>query len=145
MYAMNNATSINPSFLSYLSCVLPNMKHNTVTKIINTTSINILELNGIALIELLAPSTNKILKMFEPITLPITIWFSPFFKAVSEVTSSGKEVPIATIVKPTNVSLIPSAIAISEALFTTKSPPRIMPARPMRIKSILFGSDKQLK
>ena len=68
MYAMNNATSINPSFLSYLSCVLPNMKNNIVTPSINAISIIIFGLIAIGLIVLLAPSTNKILKIFEPIT-----------------------------------------------------------------------------
>ena len=129
-----NITKIAPSFLSYLSCVLPNTKHNMVTNNMNRTSMSILESRGIALIALLAPSTNKILKMFEPITFPIINWFSPFFKAVSEVTNSGKEVPIATIVKPTNVSLIPKAIAIDEALSTTKSPPITIPASPIKMK-----------
>ena len=136
---MNNAIKITPSFLSYFSCVLPNMKHNIVTANMNKTSMSILESSGIALIALLAPSTNKMLKMFDPITFPITNWFSPFFKAVIDVTSSGKEVPIATMVKPTSVSLIPRAIAIAEALSTTKSPPRTMPARPTRMKIMLFG------
>ena len=131
---------MTPSFLSYLSWVLPNMKHNMVMPIMNRTSISMLESRGILLIALLAPSTNRILKMFDPITLPITSWFSPFLKAVIDVTSSGKDVPIATIVKPTNVSLIPSAIAIAEALSTTKSPPIMIPARPMIINMILFGS-----
>ena len=138
---MNNATRIIPSFLSYLSWVLPNMKHKIVTPTINSTSISMLGSIGIRLIALLAPSTNKILKMFEPITLPITNWFSPFLKAVSDVTSSGQEVPIATMVKPTNVSLIPKASAIDEALSTTKSPPRIIPARPTTIKIMLFTVD----
>ena len=72
MYAINNTISIIPSFLSYFSCVLPNMKHKMVTATINSTSISMLELRGIALIALLAPSTKSMLKMFDPITLPIT-------------------------------------------------------------------------
>ena len=59
--------------------------------------MSMLELRGIALIALLAPSTNSMLKMFDPITLPMTIWFSPFLKAVSEVTSSGKEVDVSGV------------------------------------------------
>ena len=69
---MNKQTNMTPSLLSYLSCVLPNMKHRTVTNIMNKTSMSMLESRGIALIALLAPSTNKMLKMFDPITLPIT-------------------------------------------------------------------------
>ena len=98
-----------------------------------------LESSGIDFIALLAPNTNRILKMFEPITFPITNSFSPFFKAVNDVTSSGNEVPMATIVKPTKVSLIPNAIAISDALLTTIFPPRTIPAIPMSMKMILFG------
>ena len=40
--------------------------------IINMTSISKLESSGISLIALLAPRTNSMLKMFDPITLPIT-------------------------------------------------------------------------
>ena len=67
----NSPTKTIPSFLSNLSCVLPNMKQTIVTNTRNNTSIIIDELSGMALIALLAPSTNNILKMFEPITLPI--------------------------------------------------------------------------
>lgn len=69
---MNIATNTIPSFLSYFSCVLPNMKHSIVTAIMIAVSTIMLELIGIALIALLAPSTNSMLKMFEPMTLPIT-------------------------------------------------------------------------
>ena len=72
MYAMNNATSMNPSFLSYLLWVLPNMKNNIVTPNINIISNSILWFIDIGLIALLAPRTNEILKIFDPITLPIT-------------------------------------------------------------------------
>ena len=69
---MKHATRIAPSFLSNLSCVLPKIKHNIVTATMKITSISRLESSGIALIALLAPKTNKILNMFDPITLPIT-------------------------------------------------------------------------
>ena len=110
-----------------------------VTNAIKT--ISTIKLGSItnSLIAPLAPTTNNILNMLDPITFPIANWFSPFLRAVSEVTSSGSEVPIATIVKPTNFSLIPNAIAIAEALFTTKSPPKTIPAIPIRMKTILFG------
>ena len=62
---MNNAINMTPSRLSYLSWVLPNMKHNMVTNNMNTTSISMLESRGIALIALLAPSTNNMLKMYK--------------------------------------------------------------------------------
>ena len=71
MYATNNATSINPSFLSYLSCVLPKIKNSIVTPNIKTISTSILGFIAIGLIALLAPRTSEILKIFDPITLPM--------------------------------------------------------------------------
>ena len=115
MYIINNAVSIIPSFLSNLLSVFANIKHNTVTNSINNTSNIKLGLKDIGLIVLLEPNTKSRLKIFEPTTLPMINSFSSFLKAVSDVTSSGKDVPIATIVNPTNVSLIPKVIAIYEA------------------------------
>ena len=116
MYSINIPTRIIPSFLSNLFCVLPNTKHKIVINTIKQISTSIFELKVIGLIVLLNPSMNNKLKMFEPITLPITNWFSSFLRAVKDVTSSGSEVPTATMVKPTNVSLIPTAIAIDSNL-----------------------------
>ena len=65
------------------------------------------------------PRINKILKRQEPTALPSAIPESPFLEAVMEVTSSGREVPIATMVRPTSVSLMPHAFAIRLALSTT--------------------------
>lgn len=127
---MNSPNRIIPSFLSNLLCVLPNIRHKIVTIIIKPKSTIIFEFTGIGVMVLLKPSTNKILNMFDPITFPITNWFSSLFRAVSEVTSSGSDVPIATIVKPTNVSLIPHAIAIYDDEFTTSWAPRIIAASP---------------
>ena len=77
------------------------------------------------------PRINIILKMLEPTTFPRARPLSPFLEAVTEVTSSGREVPIATMVKPINVSLRPNAVAMAQALSTTRSPPKMIPARPM--------------
>ena len=46
---------------------------------------------------------------------------SPFFAAESDVTSSGSEVPNATIVRPIRLSLIPKPDAIVFAPLTTRS------------------------
>lgn len=88
-----------------------------------------------------APKINKILKMLEPTALPRAIPDSCFFAAVIEVTSSGREVPIATMVRPIRVSLKPKLLAIIEALSTTKLPPQMIAARPITIKMILFGTE----
>lgn len=73
------------------------------------------------------------LNKLEPTTLPRARPLSPFREAVTDVTSSGREVPIATIVKPINVSLRPNAAAIEQALSTTRSPPKIIPIKPITI------------
>ena len=64
---------------------------------------------------------------------PIAI--SQFFleAATTDVKSSGREVPRATIVKPINLSLNPNCRAIKEAEITTKRLPKITIARPPRI------------
>ena len=47
---------------------------------------------------------KKIFRIFEPITLPIAISFSPLIEATTEVASSGSDVPTATTVKPITAS-----------------------------------------
>ena len=79
------------------------------------------------------PRMNIILKMHDPTALPNAIPESPFFAATMEVMSSGSEVPIATIVSPTRVSLIPSECAIRLALLTTRLPPRMIAISPHRM------------
>ena len=76
---------------------------------------------------------NRRLKILEPITFPIAIPVSPFLAATADVTSSGRDVPIATIVSPISVSVIPAALAISFALFTTTCPPAIISTSPITI------------
>ena len=61
--------------------------------------------------------------MLEPTTLPMARSFSPFLDATMDVTSSGRDVPNATTVRPISVSDRPKLAAISEALSTTKLPP----------------------
>ncbi len=46
-----------------------------------------------------------------------------FMAAITDVTSSGMEVPIATIVKPITRSLMPNNCAMLAAPFTSKWPP----------------------
>ena len=60
----------------------------------------------------LIPKMKNMLNMFDPSTLPTTIPLSPFLSAVTEVTSSGYYVPIATILRPIRASLIPKTLAM---------------------------------
>ena len=53
------------------------------------------------------PMTAKILKMFEPIIFPTEISNSFLNTATNVVTTSGKLVPMATIVKPIILSETP--------------------------------------
>lgn len=74
----------------------------TEIKISTQVSVNRLPLTLNGLITEDIPSTKNILKMLLPIRLPRAIPASPFLAAEIDVVSSGSEVPIATIVKPTN-------------------------------------------
>ncbi len=84
------------------------------------------------IIKALVPSTNNMLKILLPTILPIAISALPFFAAVTDVTSSGREVPNATMVRPINFSLRPitsaRAVALSTVMLlpqTTTTPPTI--------------------
>ena len=79
------------------------------------------------------------LNILEPMTLPKAKSLSPLVAAITDVTNSGREVPIETIVRPISWSLIPKLLAISDAEFTTKFPPNIIAAIP-----IIFGAISSL-
>ncbi len=64
------------------------------------------------------PNTKKILKILEPTTLPIAISTFFFLTATIEVASSGREVPIETMVNPITRSDNPKDCAIEVALVT---------------------------
>ena len=80
------------------------------------------------------PRIKRILNMFEPIAFPRASALSPFRVATMEVTSSGSDVPIATIVRPIKFWLTPKDTAIWLALLTTRLPPRMTAASPPMIK-----------
>ena len=63
------------------------------------SSTNLLS-NTTGLISAEVPATNKILKTLLPTILPIAISALPLLAAAIDVTSSGNEVPKATIVRP---------------------------------------------
>ena len=64
-------------------------------------------------------------------TLPKAKSLSPLVAAITDVTNSGREVPIETTVRPISWSLTPKLLAISDAEFTTKFPPNIIAAIPI--------------
>ena len=65
-----------------------------------------------------SPRIKSRLKTLEPTAFPTASPVSPFLAATMEVTSSGREVPTATMVRPISVSDIPKVLAISFALNT---------------------------
>ena len=88
--------------------------------------------------------TNKILKILLPTIFPMAIPAFPFLAAVTDVTSSGSDVPIKTIVSPISVWLIPRSLAILEAASTVISPPTAIAAAPPIINRILSGTEINL-
>ncbi len=70
------------------------------------------------------PITDKRLNKLDPIIFPIEIACSFRKDAITEVASSGRDVPKATIVIPITISLIPRYQAISMAPFTNKFAPK---------------------
>ena len=58
------------------------------------------------------PNIQKMLKIFEPTIFPTTKSKSFFMTALTEVTSSGREVPNAITVAPIRKSLTPKLPAI---------------------------------
>ena len=99
---------------------------------------------AIGLIADAMPSTIRMLKILEPIALPSAISTSFFLAATIEVTSSGREVPMETMVSPIRVWLIPRSPAILAAASTVTSPPTAMATAPPTMNTILFGTESSL-
>jgi len=84
------------------------------------------------------PRTRKILKMLDPTTFPTARSTSFLVAAMIEVTSSGREVPIAITVAEIKNSLMFSCIAIVTAPSTTHLPPKYRASRPPNMKMKLL-------
>ena len=93
---------------------------------------------GTGLIILVTHRIQKILKIFDPTTFPIAMSVSHFLTAMTEVASSGREVPIATIESQIIRSEIPRAVAISMALSTRSFPQKNNAPHHHRVKSTDF-------
>ena len=95
--------------------------------------------NSRGVIKLLIPRTKKMFKMLEPNTLPMAMPAFFLVAATMEVISSGREVAMATTVKPIRDSLMPRLLAMRWALLETNSPPRYSPPMPMTRKRMVFA------
>ena len=131
-----------PSFLlkSFLSYA--NMYVIINAKIIIIVSITITFVVAIGVIVVVKPTMNSMLNIQLPTALPIAIPVFLLYAAVTLVISSGRDVPIDTIVNPTNVSDIPRLKAISFEASTTKSLPISMKAKPTIINNTIIMLDK---
>ena len=84
-------------------------------------------------IRAVVPATNKMLNILLPTIFPMAISAFPLLAAVTEVTSSGSDVPKATIVRPIILSLMPNALAMAVAPSTARSLPNTIAAIPPTI------------
>ena len=89
-------------------------------------------------INAVVPMTKRILNILLPTIFPIAIPTFPLLAAVTEVTSSGRLVPNATIVSPMKRSLIPKVLAIADAESTTRSLPHTTMIPPATMEMIHF-------
>ena len=90
------------------------------------------------------PRISRILKILEPMILPIAISSSPFNAPAMDVASSGRLVPMAIIVSPITASLIFKCFAIDTAEVTNKLAPEIKNVNPAAIKTIETGIERVL-
>ena len=90
------------------------------------------------------PSISRMFIILEPIALPIAMPCSPFFAAIIEVVSSGREVPRVTIVRPIIVSDMLSILARMMLFCTTSCPPSITATIPSNMKNNNFTSISSL-
>ena len=99
-------TRIRLSCLVISFSLLMNIKAKIVAIIVNILSkINLLSI-AIGFINAGIAITNYILNILDPIILPRAISPSFLHEAIIDVISSGRDVPIATIVNPISLLLI---------------------------------------
>lgn len=90
-------------------------------------------LTGTGLITLHNHAIRKTLKIFDQMMFPIAISVCLFLAAMTEVTSSGTDVPIATILAPIMIFDTPNISANILAYSTIKSPHTYNPYIPNTI------------
>ena len=71
------------------------------------------------------PRIRSWLSKLLPITFPIARSVLPLSAAIIEVTNSGKDVPVATIVKPITISFTPKRVASVWEPFTKILEPKL--------------------
>lgn len=76
------------------------------------------------------PIITRMLKMLDPTTLPMASWVAPRAADMTEMTSSGAEVPNDTIVRPITSSLTPQRRAMADEPSVRALAPTSMSAKP---------------
>jgi hypothetical protein len=102
---------------------------------------SIFALNVIGKMSAVVPKMSSPLNMLLPMTLPREIPELPFSAELRLITSSGSDVPSATIVRPITSSLILKRRASADAPSVSRlAPHKMMASAPMknRIVSIMF-------
>ena len=117
--------------------MFPKNKINTIAaRLIGRCTFTILLSNFTGLIKLDKPITNKKLHTQLPIAFPIIKSECPSIEDVIVINISGSDVPIATTVKPINISDKLNLLAILAAALTNKSAPFINKINPTTISII---------
>jgi len=82
------------------------------------------------------PKMKKTLNIFDPTIFPIAISTFFFLDAITLVASSGRDVPIDSMVKAITLWVRPIADATFTAENTIARPPAIRRRKPIRIRNI---------
>jgi len=98
-----------------------------------------LPLIGIGETSAVAPNTNAILAILEPMALPMARPGAPSNAAIVETNISGAEVPKATMVRPISIGDIPKWPAVAEAPSTKRSALQMSKPKPTRTAAIAIN------
>ena len=117
---------ISSMFLVTLIMPIKSKTENPIVQYMSVMNVSGLKSIGDIIEE--TPRTAPMLNVFEPMTLPIVIPTSFLITEMIEAVSSGRLVPIATIVTDMTFSEIPRLLAMTDAPSTIWSEPKASPA-----------------
>ena len=100
-----------PSHRSTVSLVLEKSHSTSIETTMVRMSMMLMPLICIGQMTAVEPRMARVLNTLLPMTLPMAMAELPFFAATTLVANSGSEVPPATMVRPTMLSLMPSVSA----------------------------------
>gem|GEM_PF-3433263 len=115
------------------------LKRNIWTIRFITISVLFMGLNVTGLISAVIPRTKNTLNMLDPTIFPTAMLVCHLVTATIDVASSGKDVPIASMVSPISFSLHHRIVASWTAFSTTRFPPKVNQMIPHRTNSADFG------